>query len=792
MKNNFTLLLLLTAIQISYAQDNKIGIGTYTPQAQLHVKGDINNQKILKIETSDGKEVLNANNDGSVELSFPPKTSSSNSTYDILTRNKITNKIETISSLPLPEADPVWNQARVSTKTYKGNIPSNADLNNYTETGIYNVLLNDISVTTQNFPIANIGMLEVFTSENTTYQIYHTGGADNSLYSRNKLNYQWSNWRKVLVDEDLSSYEKIVNNDIKLLTKENIGNKTNTITGNSTTLYPNENAVKVALDTKANDSDVVRLTGDQTIDGYKTFNSTLTVSTSNFDDFGINAFSEMGTGVNATSDFSTALRATSNSGPAAQFKTNSGSRIVSFDVGFDNKAYINIQGGYVKSSASPSNILLAGGGDLVQGTAFNKNFGKTSGTVADGAYSPSKSGEGASGTWGINISGNANSASGLGVYSWDPTIASTGLDFLFGRTGSNSIKIIDSENVKSWLGLGSMAYQPADPFVYSYKGVLNYDNNADDISSNGVYINNTGNGYNNSNFASDISVLSVIGNNSNYGQVQQDFDWNGNQRYRVRLGESGFGMWQRVLVEADLDAIATKDFVVANRITIPHLKFSELDKTVWNNGKGDFSDNTSFGDKALWKNTIGRNNTANGFHTLLQNQEGTSNTANGMSALKSNRDGSFNTANGAMALLSNENGSLNTANGYQALRENINGSSNTANGYQAGHLAYPYVYNTSSNASVFLGAYTKPLGDNQENQIVIGYAAVGAGSNTFTLGNTDIKKTVIGGVIQKRTLDAAPSSATDTGTLGEIRVTSSHIYVCIATNTWVRSELASW
>ena len=38
----------------------------------------------------------------------------------------------------------------------------------------------------------------------------------------------------------------------------------------------------------------------------------------------------------------------------------------------------------------------------------------------------------------------------------------------------------------------------------------------------------------------------------------------------------------------------------------------------------------------------------------------------------------------------------------------------------------------------------------------------------------------------------APASATDTGTTGEIRVTATYIYTCIATNTWVRAALATW
>ncbi|MGE5052056.1 MAG: FISUMP domain-containing protein [Bacillota bacterium] len=41
-------------------------------------------------------------------------------------------------------------------------------------------------------------------------------------------------------------------------------------------------------------------------------------------------------------------------------------------------------------------------------------------------------------------------------------------------------------------------------------------------------------------------------------------------------------------------------------------------------------------------------------------------------------------------------------------------------------------------------------------------------------------------------LNTAPSSATDTGITGEIRITSGYIYVCTATNTWVRASLATW
>ena len=41
-------------------------------------------------------------------------------------------------------------------------------------------------------------------------------------------------------------------------------------------------------------------------------------------------------------------------------------------------------------------------------------------------------------------------------------------------------------------------------------------------------------------------------------------------------------------------------------------------------------------------------------------------------------------------------------------------------------------------------------------------------------------------------LNAAPASASATGTLGEIRYDANYMYLCTATNTWKRSALTSW
>lgn len=37
-----------------------------------------------------------------------------------------------------------------------------------------------------------------------------------------------------------------------------------------------------------------------------------------------------------------------------------------------------------------------------------------------------------------------------------------------------------------------------------------------------------------------------------------------------------------------------------------------------------------------------------------------------------------------------------------------------------------------------------------------------------------------------------PASAVATGTTGTIAWDATHIYVCVATNTWVRADLATW
>lgn len=78
------------------------------------------------------------------------------------------------------------------------------------------------------------------------------------------------------------------------------------------------------------------------------------------------------------------------------------------------------------------------------------------------------------------------------------------------------------------------------------------------------------------------------------------------------------------------------------------------------------------------------------------------------------------------------------------------------------------------------------------------YVAITAGGNLLinTTTNSGYKLDVNGSSrfnsISLSALNTAPASATATGTLGEIRIDASYIYVCTATNTWKRATLSTW
>jgi hypothetical protein len=171
--------------------------------------------------------------------------------------------------------------------------------------------------------------------------------------------------------------------------------------------------------------------------------------------------------------------------------------------------------------------------------------------------------------------------------------------------------------------------------------------------------------------------------------------------------------------------------------------------------------NTSIGSFSLERNSTGSNNIAVGYYSLSNNTTAGSNTAIGNQSLFTNSTGEQNTANGYKSLRLNT-GSYNTANGTYSLEGNETGTYNTAIGQSAGSfIANGQTPNTTSDYSVYLGSNTKASADDAQNEIVIGYNAIGGGSNTVTLGNTSVTKVITSGAITTGTVTYPKTHGTD-------------------------------
>jgi hypothetical protein len=176
-------------------------------------------------------------------------------------------------------------------------------------------------------------------------------------------------------------------------------------------------------------------------------------------------------------------------------------------------------------------------------------------------------------------------------------------------------------------------------------------------------------------------------------------------------------------------------------------------------GEGTGADNVRVGANTLIANTTGANNTALGARSLQTNTSGVNNTAIGLNSLQSNATGVNNTSIGV--------GSLNF---------NTSGFSNVAVGKDAGKLTSSGSTLLISINSIFIGEDTRPNASNEINQIVIGNQAVGQGSNTVTIGNSDITSNKLFG----RVIHADAVNADESATLGQV-TTSLGGYVTLDT-----------
>lgn len=139
-------------------------------------------------------------------------------------------------------------------------------------------------------------------------------------------------------------------------------------------------------------------------------------------------------------------------------------------------------------------------------------------------------------------------------------------------------------------------------------------------------------------------------------------------------------------------------------------------------------------------------NIAIGLYALWKNESGYQNTAIGIDSLQENTTGYFNTAIGEFAISSNTTGYANTALGRRALSTVTTGINNIAIGNLAGGFLSTNGPTTGSR-NIFIGSDTLTTANNHDNEIVIGYGAIGAGSNTITFGNTSVVNTYLKGVV---------------------------------------------
>ena len=204
------------------------------------------------------------------------------------------------------------------------------------------------------------------------------------------------------------------------------------------------------------DSNVVHKTGNETVAGVKTFSSTVTAPTF------------IG---NLTGNASSATYLTSKGNlTESSVGTTRGSEGLSLYEAYSN-GYPITYGNVLHLKGTGAGQLLIGwsGGDGHHADNYirskrDNDVGAWSGwakIITDqnyNSYSPTLTGGGATGTWGINISGNAASATSWGSKEADLNDINNSVSFVTVMNPDGIIRVADPSGIQSFLGLGSNAY----------------------------------------------------------------------------------------------------------------------------------------------------------------------------------------------------------------------------------------------------------------------------------------------------------------------------------------------
>jgi hypothetical protein len=160
------------------------------------------------------------------------------------------------------------------------------------------------------------------------------------------------------------------------------------------------------------------------------------------------------------------------------------------------------------------------------------------------------------------------------------------------------------------------------------------------------------------------------------------------------------------------------------------------------NNNGD--SNINIGNGAGFSNKSGHNMFI-GVSAGTRNTDGSRNCFIGNSTGFDNTIGYDNTFLGNSSGIRNIEGNNNLFLGLYSSMNNTIGNHNIIIGSHAGVNDSNANNNETSNYTILIGSWTQVYTDGDENEIVIGYNAIGKGSNTVLIGNDDITDTYLGG-----------------------------------------------
>jgi len=203
---------------------------------------------------------------------------------------------------------------------------------------------------------------------------------------------------------------------------------------------------------------------------------------------------------------------------------------------------------------------------------------------------------------------------------------------------------------------------------------------------------------------------------------------------RLTVQGSGTTSSTKALVVNNATPTAIFEILDNGRInqTIPGVTFN----TIFGTGAGASASlsgahNTIFGTNAGQNNTTAAANTLIGSGAGAGVTTGGSNIYIGRDAGSNNQTSSLNTAIGVFAMLNHNTGTHNIVIGFNSARYLADGTTNA----------------TSFDSCVYLGNSIKVTSSGVSNEIILGFNAIGNGSNTATLGNTSITNTYLRGNI---------------------------------------------